>query len=89
MKKIYPGWLALGLEHEGKSVNYLDLAISCTGEVERRNIMWHSKLYDKKVELVAKGLKLNKFPDPESKLCPGSNDGARACVQARRSPHTL
>merc|ERR1712167_54486 len=29
---------------------------------------WHSKLYDKRVELVAKGLKLNKFPHPESKL---------------------
>ena len=68
VKKIYPEWLTLGLEHEGKSVNYLDLTIWCTGEVERQNIMWHSKLYDKKVELVAKGLKLNKFPDPESKL---------------------
>ena len=68
VKKIYPGWLKLGLEHEGESVNYLDLTIWCTGDVERRNIKWHSKLYDKKLELVAKGLKLNKFPDPESKL---------------------
>ena len=29
---------------------------------------WHSKLFDKKIALVAKGLKLNKFPDPSSKL---------------------
>ena len=29
---------------------------------------WHSKLYDKKVAMVAQGLKLNKFPHPESKL---------------------
>ena len=32
------------------------------------NLKWHSKLYDKKAGLVAKGLKLNKFPDPRSKL---------------------
>ena len=29
---------------------------------------WHSKLYDKKVGMIAKGLKLNRFPHPESKL---------------------
>jgi hypothetical protein len=29
---------------------------------------WHSKLYDKKLAMVEKGLKLNKFPDPTSKL---------------------
>ena len=35
---------------------------------EHACVCGHSKLYDKKIELVAKGLKLNKFPDPESKL---------------------
>merc|ERR1712139_200269 len=30
--------------------------------------MGHSRLYDKKIAMVAKGLKLNKFPDPASKL---------------------
>ena len=34
---------------------------------------WHSKLYDTKLELVAKGLKLNKFPDPTSKLSQDAN----------------
>ena len=29
---------------------------------------WQSKLYDKRVELQAKGLKLNKFPHPETKI---------------------
>ena len=29
---------------------------------------WHSKLYDKKVQMIAKGMKLNKFPHPDSKL---------------------
>ena len=29
---------------------------------------WHSKLYDKKVAMIEKGLKLNKFPHPASKL---------------------
>ena len=33
-----------------------------------RNLQCHSKLYDEKVELVVKGLNLNKFPDPSSKL---------------------
>ena len=61
-KAIYPSWLKLGdPEHEGPSVNYLDMAIWY-------DKTWHSKLYDKRVELVAKGLKLNKFPHPESKL---------------------
>ena len=63
--KIYPEWLKLGLEHQGKSVNYLDMTIWCTNGDDNR---WHSKLYDKKVGLVAKGLKLNKFPHPSSKL---------------------
>ena len=36
--------------------------------VERNGVEWHSKLYDKKVGLAAKGLKLNRFPHPQSKL---------------------
>ena len=57
----------------GHSVNYLDMAIW----FDNRSKQWHSKLYDKKLEPmakernlepVAKGLKLNKFPDPTSKL---------------------
>ena len=68
VKQIYPEWLSLGLEHHGERVNYLDMTVWCTGSVKARNVKWHSKLYDKKIELVAKGLKLNKFPDPESKL---------------------
>ena len=64
-KDIYPEWLQLGLEHEGDTVNYLDMTIWHT---QQGNLQWHSKLYDKKVGLVAKGLKLNKFPDPKSKL---------------------
>ena len=67
-KQMYPSWLALGLEHAGKKVNYLDLTNWCSGLVARKNVKWHCDLYDKKVEMVAKGLKLNKFPDPESKL---------------------
>ena len=63
MKKIYPPWLQLGLEHECEIVNYLDMSIWCTAEAK-----WHSKLYDKKVGLAAKGLKLNRFPHPQSKL---------------------
>ena len=63
VKKIYPPWLQLGLEHEGEIVNYLDMSIWCTAEAK-----WHSKLYDKKVGLAAKGLKLNRFPHPQSKL---------------------
>ena len=60
---IYPNWLQLGApEHEGKAVNYLDMTMWC------RNKQWHSKLYDKRIALVAKGLKLNTFPHPESKL---------------------
>ena len=64
-KDIYPEWLQLGLEHEGDTVNYLDMTIWHT---QQGNLRWHSKLYDEKVALVAKGLKLNKFPDPSSKL---------------------
>ena len=31
-------------------------------------VEWHSRLYDKKIAMIAKGLKLNKFPHPASKL---------------------
>jgi len=64
-REIYPEWLQLGLEHQGESVNYLDMTIWHTNG---DNFRWHSKLYDKKVGLMAKGLKLNKFPHPSSKL---------------------
>ena len=62
VKKMYPDWLKLGLEGEGSSVHYLDMTISF-GDTQ-----WESKLYDKKATLVQAGLKLNKFPHPESKL---------------------
>ena len=60
---IYPEWLPLGEpEMKGRCVNYLDMSIY------KENRMWHSKLYDKTVELTAKGLKTNKFPHRDSKL---------------------
>ena len=68
-QQIYPpeSGLALGdPEHVGHSVNYLDMAIWFDNKCQQR----HSKLFYKKLELVAKGLKLNKFPDPPSKLSP-------------------
>ena len=43
-------------------MNYLDMNIWNEGG------RWHSRLYDKRVGLVKKGLKLNKFPHPTSKL---------------------
>ena len=63
VQKIYPSWLQLGMECCGTSVNYLDMTIWCNNKTE-----WNSKLYDKKIGMIAKGLKLNKFPHPESKL---------------------
>jgi len=51
-------------EHDGHSVDYLDMTVWFENDSQE----WHSKLYDKKVAMVAKGLKLNKFPDPASKL---------------------
>ena len=61
--KMYPDWLKLGKpECEGAVVNYLDMSIWNEGS------KWHSKLFDKRVDLVKKGLKLNKFPHPESEL---------------------
>ena len=43
-------------------VNYLDMTIW------QQDSTWKSKLYDKRVELQAKVLKLNKFPHPEIKI---------------------
>ena len=61
--QIYPTWLQLGdPESEGNIVNYLDMSIW------QQDGTWQSKLYDKRVELQAKGLKLNKFPHPETKI---------------------
>ena len=48
-----------GNHHEGGLLNLV---------TKGDNLRWHSKLYDKKVGLITKGLKLNKFPDPSSKL---------------------
>ena len=67
VKQIYPPWLELGLEDEG-TVNYLDMTIWCQPIGTAGKIEWHSKLYDKKAKLIAAGLKLNKFPHPESLL---------------------
>ena len=54
-KNIYPAWLPLDKpESEGPSVNYLDMSIWC----DNTKNTWHSKLYDKRVELMKKGLKL-------------------------------
>ena len=66
-KLIYPAQSGLSLgdpESDGPFVDYLDLTVWCNAKSHQ----WHSKLYDKKVAMVAKGLKLNKFPDPASKL---------------------
>ena len=51
-------------EHDAHSVDYLDMTIW----FDTASKQWHSKLYDKKLAMVEKGLKLNKFPDPTSKL---------------------
>lgn len=60
---MYPDWLKLGdPKHEGADVNGLDMNIWNEGN------RWHSRLYDERVGLAKKGLKLNKFPHPTSKL---------------------
>jgi hypothetical protein len=62
-RQMYPTWLQLGdPESEGTMVDYLDMTIW------QQDGTWQSKLYDKRVELQAKGLKLNKFPYPETKI---------------------
>ena len=63
---MYPEWLQPGLEHTGESVPYLDIRIGCT--IVDGKAQWYSDLYDKKEDLVLKGLKLNKFPHPDSRL---------------------
>ena len=44
--------------------NYLDISIKHNNNTSK----WSSKLYNKREAMVAKGLKLNKFPHPESML---------------------
>ena len=65
VQKMYPPSLKLGEpENEGPSVRYLDMTTWC----DNNEHSWHSKLYDKRVQLTKKGLKLNRFPHPQSKL---------------------
>ena len=62
-RQMYPTWLQLGdPESEGTMVDYLDMTIW------QQDGTCQSKLYDKRVELQAKGLKLNKFLHPETKI---------------------
>ena len=62
---MYPQWLQLGApEFKGEEINYLDMTIKC----ENGTSKWSSRLYDKKEAMIRKGLKLNKFPHPESML---------------------
>ena len=69
-KKIYPDWLQLGEpEERGASVNYLDMTIFHDAGI------WQSKLYDKRKQLKLQGLKINKFPDPDSKITTRSKYG--------------
>ena len=42
-------------EHDGTSVDYLDMTIRYDADSQ----LWHSKLYDKKIAMIAGGLKLN------------------------------
>jgi len=61
--KIYPRWLKLGEpEHQGSTVPYLDMNIT------HDSSGWRSSLFDKRVTLQQQGLKINKFPHPDSKL---------------------
>ena len=63
--QMYPEWLPLGEpEASGQEINYLDMSIKHNNDTSK----WSSKLYDKREAMVAKGLKLNKFPHPESML---------------------
>jgi len=63
--QMYPDWLPLGEpEARGQEINYLDMSIEHNNDTSK----WSSKLYDKREAMVAKGLKLNKFPHPESML---------------------
>ena len=62
---MYPQWLQPGPpEFRGEEINYLDMSIKYETDTSK----WSSKLYDKKEAMVLKGLKLNKFPHPESLL---------------------
>jgi hypothetical protein len=60
--KIYPPFLVLTKESEGNKVNYLDMTIWC----DYSTYDWESTLYDKRVQMKSLGLKLNKFPHPDS-----------------------
>eukprot|EP00658_Telonema_sp_P-2_P083212 TRINITY_DN8951_c0_g3_i1.p1 TRINITY_DN8951_c0_g3~~TRINITY_DN8951_c0_g3_i1.p1 ORF type:complete len:102 (-),score=6.54 TRINITY_DN8951_c0_g3_i1:154-459(-) len=58
-KHVYPAYLTLNKETVGGKVNYLDMTIRYSDRDQR----WHSKLYDKRMDLVAK-----EFAHPDSCL---------------------
>ena len=51
-------------EARGQEINYLDMSIKHNNDTSK----WSFKLCDKREAMVAKGLKLNKFPHRESML---------------------
>jgi hypothetical protein len=62
-KKMYPEWLQLEEpEERGPHVNYLGMTIYHDAGI------WPSNLYDKRKMLKLQGFKINKFPDPKSKI---------------------
>ena len=63
--QMYPEWLPLGQpEARGQEINYSVMSIKHNNDTSKLS----SKLYDKWEAMVAKGLKLNKSPHPESML---------------------
>ena len=68
-KKMYPKWLKLGdPEYEGCSVHYLDMTTWQDTQGTGMHSLRHTKLYNKKAEVTAKGVKLQKGPHTDSKL---------------------
>ena len=63
--QMYPDWLPLGeSEARGQEISYLDMNIKHNSNTSK----WSPKLYNKQEAIVAKGLKLNNCPPPESML---------------------
>ena len=62
-EKMYPEYLPIGdPEYKGRKIHYLDMTIF------HKYGLWQSKLYDKRVDLQQKGLKVNCFPDQQTRL---------------------